>query len=1319
MNLLKWPNRRIAGLFFFFFVLVIFVSDLVYAGPNLLPSTNDDRWHYGFETSALGVDDLCWEENWGGVTNNTSIDGYETIYQGTRSCRFVDLTTAYSGREVASQFVGVTASRYYDTSIYAYVPTEVGAVGEVQFRLKIRWYTTNVEAAENLISEDVSEGLTLSTLDAWEKLSISDKQAPATATYARFVVAALETINNAHNPVIDDGYLGTAIDKLVFTDYDADIPVNTKSDVFTVQTQDADSAAYSVGIATTINLSSTSTGSYSFDDCSDTWSITSITITSGTCYSSFYYKDNTVGTPTITAAESPSEGWTDATQQVTISSANTAPTVSFNATPSQSTAGDGKVTVNVEIDDADDDDTCKLKVEYSTDGSTWKDPTIESGTITADFGTPALDNTATYQIGTSSGWILTSSGSNTITFVWLSATDEATTYDTTVYIKVTVHDGTENCTTPPTSSAFTVDNVAPTVPTAIHFEANPTSGDTTFQLDAAFTETNPNTNVYGYKLNTADYSLWDGDTNVADPTPKTITPASALDGDDYFDGTKCTHTDDYGNATTSEDYTVTYKYVIPLAPLAPTVDNPTVSTVDVTVNPNASEVTTVKYAIHETSTGNYVQAPNASGNATLGVSAVWQVIGISAGQWGYGKTSGKVTVTGLSENTQYTFEVKATNPNDTGTTVSAYGTSASKYTLLDPPTDGELTIDAATSTTQLSMSVSAPPNSTSGFTGCTFDNITGSGAGGTDSGNQTGTYTYTDTGLNANTQYGYKVRYINGDGTATAYNTTEKTKYTLSVAPTTSTVTCDKSVTTWYNTSTFTFSAVGGFGAGTVQYYSRYWDQSATHTWVGTESAWTTGTRPETAAEANNNYFHVKGFNAEDVANGTLDLGAYYYDGTAPTTITGLAASNPTSSSIYLTWTPYGTDGGLSGYSTYEIFYSTSSPVDTTCLLWDATDETALSLYNTASATVGSLSSAITYYFKIRGKDKAGNEGTLSSEVNETTQGASTDIKINEVMANSIDDELGEDGDEWVELYNKGTGSVNIDGWELVDKGGEVFTINASLESVPSGGYVVCHFTSDASNVDDYSFTGDNVAHLYWNSDDALVEAGDCLGLYTSSTHDSTTIVDFVAWEADMSAALATQHAVTAGIWPALTTYYDYTAGADRSIYLHPDGDDNNLTTDWGYTAGDGRASEGGTNDGMTTAVTTIDYLKFVDSGWSTEATEVALGGTLYIKLTRGSGDTDDIDYVQVKVYGGTTDTTGIMVTLKETLVNSNEFHGTATVSATASNSSMDHIKAVAGETLYVEDLEGPVPPTYDQQDTITVAGGVTTISITNWRELY
>ncbi|MEO4005769.1 lamin tail domain-containing protein [Flavobacterium sp. CAU 1735] len=78
-----------------------------------------------------------------------------------------------------------------------------------------------------------------------------------------------------------------------------------------------------------------------------------------------------------------------------------------------------------------------------------------------------------------------------------------------------------------------------------------------------------------------------------------------------------------------------------------TVNNPGIYTLDITVNAttqnNNPAVTT--YAIREIN-GSYVQA-----NGTLGVNPVWR----TAAQWG------TITVTGLADNTAYTFGVKARN----------------------------------------------------------------------------------------------------------------------------------------------------------------------------------------------------------------------------------------------------------------------------------------------------------------------------------------------------------------------------------------------------------------------------------------------------------------------------------------------------------------------------------------------------------------------------------------------------------------------------------------------------------------------------------
>jgi autotransporter-associated beta strand protein len=102
--------------------------------------------------------------------------------------------------------------------------------------------------------------------------------------------------------------------------------------------------------------------------------------------------------------------------------------------------------------------------------------------------------------------------------------------------------------------------------------------------------------------------------------------------------------------------TVSTFFTLANVPSAPTVNNPTTSSLDVIINVNSNPSAT-EFAIQETG-GNYVQA-----NGTLSGSAVWQ----TAATWG------TKTVTGLASSTTYTFQVKARNGANTETT---FGTSA-------------------------------------------------------------------------------------------------------------------------------------------------------------------------------------------------------------------------------------------------------------------------------------------------------------------------------------------------------------------------------------------------------------------------------------------------------------------------------------------------------------------------------------------------------------------------------------------------------------------------------------------------------------------
>ncbi|MDI6840372.1 MAG: fibronectin type III domain-containing protein [bacterium] len=128
----------------------------------------------------------------------------------------------------------------------------------------------------------------------------------------------------------------------------------------------------------------------------------------------------------------------------------------------------------------------------------------------------------------------------------------------------------------------------------------------------------------------------------------------------------------------------------------------------------------------------------------------------------------------LTENTQFIWVAAACSANvDT-----SWSNKDTCYTLIGPPTDAEFT-QTANDSAKITLSVTEPPNSTADSTGSQFQCIT-DGGGGTSSGWLTGVYTYTDSGLNENTQYGYKVRFRNGDALGdTSYNPTEEKLYTL------------------------------------------------------------------------------------------------------------------------------------------------------------------------------------------------------------------------------------------------------------------------------------------------------------------------------------------------------------------------------------------------------------------------------------------------------------------------------------------------------------------------------------------------------------
>ncbi|MDM8008399.1 MAG: family 10 glycosylhydrolase [Phycisphaerae bacterium] len=212
------------------------------------------------------------------------------------------------------------------------------------------------------------------------------------------------------------------------------------------------------------------------------------------------------------------------------------------------------------------------------------------------------------------------------------------------------------------------------------------------------------------------------------------------------------------------------------------------------------------------------------------------------------------------------------------------------------------------------------------------------------------------TGLAANTGYDYEVSAVdavpNESGRSAPVG-----RATLSLPPSTSTVTCNRSTGTPYPTGEFQFTAVGGFGSGTVTRYRFAWDQSAGHTWgTGVETDWTSGVLSVTATQVGNWYLYVKGYNSDGIENGTADLGPYNYlqlpaKATAPTPAhqaTGIWTHTA------LSWT------AGAGTTSHKVYFGTVSPgsfrMETTGTAFDP----------------GVLLAGTTYFWRIDGVNASG-----------------------------------------------------------------------------------------------------------------------------------------------------------------------------------------------------------------------------------------------------------------------------------------------------------------------------------------------------------
>jgi hypothetical protein len=110
----------------------------------------------------------------------------------------------------------------------------------------------------------------------------------------------------------------------------------------------------------------------------------------------------------------------------------------------------------------------------------------------------------------------------------------------------------------------------------------------------------------------------------------------------------------------------------------------------------------------------------------------------------------------------------------------------------------------------------------------------------------------------------------------------------------------------------------------------------------------------------------------------------------APSAITSLTASNPTTSSITLSWNAPGDDENTGTATSYDVRYSTSNIIDDTESNWGSTTQATgepvpQAAGSSQSMTISGLSSGITYYFAIKTKDEVLNWSNLSNIVSLAT----------------------------------------------------------------------------------------------------------------------------------------------------------------------------------------------------------------------------------------------------------------------------------------------------------------------------------------------
>lgn len=748
---------------------------------------------------------------------------------------------------------------------------------------------------------------------------------------------------------------------------DATIPVSgidaddTVTIVFSENTNQPAISAVNINAALALN------NSHVWDDGADAigsavWSDAAtllVTLSTGTSAPTIAVGDTiTLNGTTITDGTNNSS--TTAFSAITGSfTSNSAPTVSISSA-AEKTDGTGAVDIAVVVDDADNDDTVRLKVQYKAGGTC--DSGNSTSTIsetdaltTASNGDPKVENDNEYQVGNGSGWITTSAGANTVNFDWLSDTDVAEA-NGTYCISITPYDGTEAGT--PDTITLTLDNANPTSAGNLALNAATTTS-LTLDLGVAGSDTNLSNYKIYYKgaasgvtesdtlhatIASGDYNA-DGTTTISDLSINTVYTFNIWTYDTY------------GNESSATELA---KYTLANAPTTPTVAAISTSGLNAIIAQNSNPSNTT-YAIKVGA--QYVQV-----DGTLGVAEAWQTYA----EWG--GVAGQ-NITGLSANTQYTVSVKARNGDNTET---AFSDSSAKYTYANPVTDVAL----ANATTNDDYLVTLTWTDAS-QTGIKIDFATVSG-GACDTTYDVGNYDNTiansssprSVSAAANTCYKARILSYNGDG---VLNTTDAAvSEGLTTPPA---IPANLAKTAADETSiSWGWDAVSG-----ATNYKIY--RSSDDTYIGQTGDETTAytqTTSDGAAALTANTQHtvyVRAVNANGEGVGSLTASAYT-TADAPVSMSNDGASQ-TTSTLKWTW--------LSGGAQKDFYSWMTSPVANSGYIVD--------LFWLVNGTL-SANTQYTGYVKARNE-----EDTETSEISAnayTSQNAPTGLTYSGVTSSSI-----------------------------------------------------------------------------------------------------------------------------------------------------------------------------------------------------------------------------------------------------------------------------------------------------------------------------